>query len=468
MGLTSKFAKQVKTPAILAGVCVILFLSVPTFVNREAYPWIEAFLLAALCAAAGVALVRAVSFLLFDFHFYRKKGRQAPQILRFVVSIVCYCALFALVYTLVFRKSLSGFLATSAVISVIVGLALQDTLGNFFAGISLHIEQPFHIGDTLHMGDIFGRVESITWRTTAIRTLNNSTVIFPNSKIAREPLEVYGLSALNRRLLNFAAPYSVPPRKIIAIVQQALRSVPQLATETTPVIRIAEFSDSAVTYDLLYWVPDYMTTPELDAVIRERIWYSFGRNGIEIPFTVRHVLLEQRPAAGGPEQEDYERILTAVDILKPLTSQERQEVCRALVRRIYAPGELVVRRNESGDSMFVIQRGRAEVLVPDGGGQPQRVATLDAGNIFGEMSLFTGEARTADVRALEELDLLVIQKPAIERLLSENDQLARAFSVTIAERQAQLAEISRAVPAEERARQSENIFRRIQRFFGLK
>jgi CRP-like cAMP-binding protein len=180
------------------------------------------------------------------------------------------------------------------------------------------------------------------------------------------------------------------------------------------------------------------------------------------------VLLEEREGSAGEEEADYQKILASVDILKPLSSQERQEVARSLVRRAYAPGELAVRRGDAGDSMFLIHRGRVEILVPDASGQPKQVAVLGAGNIFGEMSLFTGEARTADVRALEELDLLVIQKPAVERLLMENDKLAQAFSVTIAERQARLTEISRAVPEEEKRMQSETILQRIQRFFSLK
>jgi CRP-like cAMP-binding protein len=385
-----------------------------------------------------------------------------------VVSIISYAALFVLIYTVVLKRSLSGILATSAVLSVILGLALQDTLGNFFAGISLHIEQPFHIGDTLHMGDVYGRVESVTWRTTAIRTNNNSLVIFPNSRIAREQVEIYPLNSLNRRILRFPAPYSTPPRKVIAIVQQAIQSLPRLTPEMAPVTRIAQFSDSAVTYELLYWVADYMWTPDMDSVIRERIWYSFGRNGIEVPFPVQHVLFEQHEKTTGIEEADYRKVLSAVDILKPLTSQEHHELAQSLICRVYAPGEVVVRRAESGDSMFVIHHGRAEVLIPDAGGKQQQVAVLGPGNIFGEMSLFTGEARTADVKALDELELLVIQKPAIERLLDDNHKLAQAFSLTIAERQAQLTEISRGVPEEEKRRHSETILQRIQRFFSLK
>lgn len=468
MELKRRFAGHFLIPAALTGILAAIHGILHLFRPSWFTPWVEDFLLAALLVGASVVLVRAVNYALFDFLFRRREGREAPQLLRMVVSILCYSTLFVLVYTFVFKKDLSGFLATSAVLSVILGLALQDTLGNFFAGISLHTEQPFHIGDALRLGDMTGRVESVTWRTTAIRTNNNSLIIFPNSRIAREAVEIFPLNALNRRILRFPAPYSVPPRKIIAIVHEAIQSLPKLSPEIPPVTRVAEFADSGVIYELLYWMTDYMWAPEMDAAIRERIWYCFGRSGVEIPFPVSHVLLERREAKVGPEYDDHQRILADVEILKPLTTQERQEVARSLVQRVYAPGEVVVRRNEEGNSMFVINHGRAEVLVPASGGQPQQVAVLGPGSFFGEMSLFTGEARTADVRALEELDVLVIQKPAIERLLLENDKLAIAFSTSIAERQARLAEISRAVPEEEKQRQSETILGRIQRFFGLR
>ena len=464
----SQSAKRILIPAALTGILALIHGVLHLFRPSWLAPLLEDSLLAALLVGASVVLVRTVNYLLFDFVFRRRKGRQASQLLRMVVSILCYSTLFILIYTLVFKRDLSGVLATSAVLTVILGLALQDTLGNFFAGISLHVEQPFHIGDALRLGDMTGRVESVTWRTTAIRTNNNSRILFPNSRIAREAVEIYSLNAQNRRILRFPAPYSVPPRKIIAIVQEAVQSLPKLSTESPPVTRVAEFAESAVIYELLYWTKDYMWVGEMDSAIHERIWYSFGRNGIEIPYPVSHVLLERREARAGPGEADHQRILAAVEILKPLTAQERQEVARSLVQRVYAPGEVVVHRNDEGSSMFVINRGRAEVLVPDTGGQLQQVAVLGPGSFFGEMSLFTGEARTADVRALEELDLLGIQKPAIERLLLENDNLATAFSKSIADRQARLAEISRAVPEEETRKQSETILDRIQRFFGLK
>jgi len=464
----SRSARHILIPATLTGIFALIHSIIHLFRPSWLEPWLEDSLLATLLVGASIVLVRTFNYVLFDFFFRRRKGRPPSQLLRMVVSILSYSTLFVLIYTLVFKKDLSGVLATSAVLTVILGLALQDTLGNFFAGISLHVEQPFHIGDALRLGDMTGRVESVTWRTTAIRTNNNSRILFPNSRIAREAVEIYPLNAPNRRVLRFPAPYSVPPRKIMAIVLEAVQSLPKLSAEYPPVARVAEFSDSAVMYELLYWIADYTWVGEMDSTIKERIWYSFGRNGIEIPFPVSHVLLERREAEAKPEEGEHQKILDAVEILKPLTVMERQEVARSLVQRIYAPGEVVVHRNDEGSSMFVINRGRAEVLVPDSGGQLQQVAVLGPGGFFGEMSLFTGETRTADVRALEELDLLVIQKPAIERLMHENDKLAAAFSKSIAERQARLTEISRAVPEEETRKQSESILDRIQRFFGLK
>ena len=191
------------------------------------------YLLALILLGFSIVVVRAAGFVLFDIVFLRRKGRQAPAVLRTPLSIVLYVLLFTLIYNNVFKGGFGGIglLATSTVVSVIIGLALQDTLGNFFAGLSLHIEQPFHILDAIKIGDVLGRVESVTWRTTKLRTNNNSVVIFPNSKLAREQLEVHSFNGLNRRIIRFPAPYSIPPERVIHLTQQTAATIPNVASE---------------------------------------------------------------------------------------------------------------------------------------------------------------------------------------------------------------------------------------------
>lgn len=430
---------------------------------------ISKFLLALILLGFSIVVVRAAGFVLFDIVFLRRKGRQAPAVLRAPVSLLLYAALLMLIYSKVFEGKFDdmGLLATSTVVSVIIGLALQDTLGNFFAGLSLHIEQPFHILDAIKIGDVLGRVESVTWRTTTLRTNNNSVVIFPNSKLAREQLEVHSFNGLNRRIIRFPAPYSIPPERVIHLTQQTAATIPNVASEKAPFVRLVEFADSSITYELLYWVKDYMLIHDIDSKIKEHIWYIYHRNQIGVPFPVRHVLMEELASKHAPDEAGYEQMLQSVEILEPLNESEREALARSMVKRVYAPGELILRRGEPGDSMFIIERGRVEVQLQGTDGKMQPVAVLERGNFFGEMALLTGEPRTADVTAFEETEVLEIRKAAMKRLLEENAQLADALSQKLAERQLGLDEYARAMPEEDRQAKRRSLLGRIQSFFGL-
>ena len=450
---------------VLAAAYAVVRAFHPQLLNENASKYV----LALILLSFSIALVRTVSYVLFDIVFFKRKGRQAPAVLRAPLSIVLYSLLFMLIYQRVLNSGLGGIelLATSTVVSVIIGLALQDTLGNFFAGLSLHVEQPFHILDTIKIGDVVGRVEGVTWRTTSLRTNDNSVVIFPNSKLAREQMEVHSFGALNRRIIRFPAPYSIPPEQVIRLTQRTAITVANVTSERTPVVRLFDFAESSITYELLYWVKDYMLIHDIDAKIKETIWYIFHRNQIDIPFPVRHVLMEQRESTPAREETGYERMLQSVAIFEPLNDSEREALARSLARHVYAPGELILRRGEPGDSMFIIDRGRVGIQLHAPDGTLLQVAVLERGNFFGEMALLTGEPRTADVSALEETVILEIRKPAMRQLLEENAQLAEALSLKLTERQSGLDEYARTMPEEERRAKTRTLLGRIQRFFGL-
>lgn len=432
-------------------------------------PNVSKYLLSAMLVVLSMALVRAIGVVLFDVVFKRRSGRDAPQLLRVLLSVVLYLVFFLLIYRFVWKPEGGGlgFVAGSTIFSVIIGLALQDTLGNFFAGLSIHIEQPFHVLDAIRIQDMLGRVEALTWRTTTIRTNDNTTIIFPNSKVAREPLEVFRFNNLNRRILRVPAPYRIPPQKVLRLIQETVASIPNVASERTPVVRIGDFGDSSIIYEILYWVKDYMWIHDIDALIRQHMWYIYRRNDIEIPFPIRHVLLEQQEPLATPQEDAYDKIIGSVEIFAPLSAEEREAVARSAIKAVYAPGELILRRGAPGDSMFVIYRGNVEVRLPSSDGHTQQVAELKAGDFFGEMALLTGEPRNAEVIAVNEVETLEITKAILQRLLDNNAALAEGLSHMITERQTRLDEYARAVPEQEKHVQRNAILRRIQRFFGL-
>jgi small-conductance mechanosensitive channel/CRP-like cAMP-binding protein len=461
--------KRITVPLTISVVLLLAYGAVQLFEPGLIGPSAGKYVGAALLIGLSVGLVRAISFLIFDVIFQKRKGREAPALLRVLLSIILYSIFFVLIYKLVLEEKGGGLelLATSTVVSVIIGLALQDTLGNFFAGLSIHIEQPFHILDAIRIGDMIGRVESVTWRTTAIRTNNNTTVIFPNSRVARDPLEVYRFNNLNRRVLHVPAPYRIAPQRVIALIRETVASIPNVASEKTPIVRIGDFADSSIIYEVLYWTKDYMWVPDIDAQIRQHVWYIYRRHDVDIPFPVRHVLLEQQEPIAGHQEADYDKVIESVEIFAPLSAEEKEAVGHAAIKAVYAPGELILRRGDPGDSMFVIYRGTVEVRVAASDGAAQHLAQLDAGSFFGEMALLTGEPRNADVAALTEVETLEIRKGALQQLLDENAQLAEALSRKLTERQMELDQHTRSMPEEARRVQSQTFLRRIQRFFGL-
>lgn len=461
--------KRITLPLTISVALLLVYSALRLLEPGLIRPSIGKYVLAVLLLGLSIGLVRAISYLIFDVIFQKRKGREAPALLRVLLSIVLYAIFLVLIYKIVLEEHGGGFelIATSTVVSVVIGLALQDTLGNFFAGLSLHIEQPFHILDAIRIGDTLGRVESVTWRTTTIRTNNNTTIIFPNSRVARDPLEVYRFNNLNRRVLRLPAPYRVPPQRVIALIRETVASIPNVSSEKKPVVRIGEFGDSSILYEVLYWTKDYMWIHEIDAQIRQHLWYIYRRSEINIPFPVRHVLLEQQEQAASPQEADYDKVIELVEIFAPLSAEEKEVVARSVIKSVYAPGELILRRGDPGSSMFVIYRGNVEIRLPGRDGNIQQVAELKPGDYFGEMALLTGEPRNADVLATNEVETLEIRKGVLQQLLDDNAALAEALSRTITERQMRLDEYARALPEEERQVKETTILRRIQRFFSL-
>lgn len=461
--------KRITVPLTISVLFLLVYGAVQLFLPGMLGQSVAKYVMAVLLLGLSVAAVRSISYVLFDVVFQKRKGREAPALLRVLLSIILYSIFIVLIYKLVLHGEGGGLelIATSTVVSVIIGLALQDTLGNFFAGLSIHVEQPFYILDAIKIRDMIGRVEAVSWRTTTIRTNDNTTIIFPNSTVAREALEVYRFNNLNRRVLRVPAPYQVAPQSVIPLLSETVASIPNVASERTPIVRIGAFADSSITYEILYWTKDYMWVPDIDAKIRQHVWYLYRRSDINIPFPVRHVLVEQKEPVAGRAEPSYNEVIEAVEIFSPLSPEEKEVVSRAAVRSVYAPGELILRQGDPGESMFVIYRGKVEVRLPNPDGTTQQVAELKTGDFFGEMALLTGEPRNADVLAASELETLEIRKGVLQRLLDDNAPLAEALSRIITERQVRLDEYARTLPEEERRVKQKTILRRIQRFFGL-
>ena len=431
----------------------------------ELYGWVResAYVLMWLCFAfVIVRVLAAAAFYLFR----RRKGYEAPSLVRDIFSLVVYTVVVAFVLKESYPElSLTALLPTSALVGVILGLALQDTLGNLFAGISLHADKPFQAGDVITVGQWTGVVESITWRAVKVRTFSNHIVLFSNSSLGKESIEVCPRTNANARYVFFNAEYTDSPAKVIHIVREAVREADNVLRYMTPVVRIRDFGASGVDYEVKYWLEDYARYSDTDALVRQRIFYAFRRAGLSFAYPVQiHI---ERAEGGNSDGRAFDRIserLSAVDIFSPLTAAELKRLAENTTPRVFAPGETIIRAGDSGSSMFVVHEGKVEVLVEQHG-QTRTVNTLGEGAFFGEMALFTGEARTASIVAAEETEVLEIGHIAMKRLFETNPDLVEALSHIIAERRAGL----KATPEEtnDGEHESAGILSAIRRFFGF-
>jgi small-conductance mechanosensitive channel len=413
-------------------------------------------------------IVRGLSFLIFGM-FRLRRGFDAPTLVRNVFSIVAFSLLFLLIFTFEFpNANLGALFTTSAIFGVILGLALQDTLGNFFAGISLQADRPFQVGDVITVGSQrhTGVVEEISWRAIKIRTFQNHVVLINNSGAAKEPIEVCPRDNLNARLVFFNTLYTDSPAKTIHVVREAVRETDNVSARVTPIVRIRNLGENGVEYECKYWLEDYAKYNDTDALVRQRIWYAFRRAGLNFAFPTRTLHVERKPGSEMREKDGgaiVER-LSAVDIFAPLSVEETGMLAQAAVRHVFAPGETVIRAGDPGSSMFVVHNGRVQVQVNENG-RPRPVATLNEGDFFGEMALFTGEPRTANVVALEETEVLEIGHGAMKLVFDTNPDLVESLSFIMTERRRGLA--SQIDPQSGTTDESAGILSSIKRFFGI-
>jgi small-conductance mechanosensitive channel/CRP-like cAMP-binding protein len=400
---------------------------------------------------------------------YRKTAQaEIPSLLRTVVSVAIYIVAFFIIFQSQFPGvPLAPLFTGSTIIGIVVGLALQDTLGNLFAGLALQADQPFGVGDVIIIpGRGEGVVELVSWRGVKVRTFQNKLLVVSNSVLGKEIIEVAPKGNLNAKIVHFNSLYSSSPARTIRAVRDAVRHVDNVSDKIRPVVRIRNLGENGIDWEVKYWMNDYTLQHDTDALIRQRIWYVFNRENIEFAYPTR-TLYVQPKRKETPEDQIRDHVaerLSHVDIFSPLSQDETQQLASACVRRVYAPGEAIVRKGQDGSSMFVITKGTVKVQIPENG-YDRTINTLGENDFFGEMSLLTGQPRSANVIATEETDVLQIKKVGIKPIFENNPDLVSTIFDLVEERKQLLSDQD--VQQEGKTEDKRSVVTSIKKFFGL-
>jgi small-conductance mechanosensitive channel/CRP-like cAMP-binding protein len=354
--------------------------------------------------------------------------------------------------------------AATAVSAVVLGLALQDTLGNFFAGLAIQIEKPFRVGHWVNVHGADGLVSEITWRATKVRTKSGTFVIVPNSLLSKDTIVNYSEPTIETRLdIEVGVSYEVAPNRVKATILDAIRDEPLISHVVPPEVLLVNFGESSMTYRVRVWIADFAADERLKDHVRSAIYYAFHRAGIVIPFPIRTVIMKP-PASTDVDPELVEQALRRVSIFADLPVEQRLQIAGVSHRGVYGAGESVVRQGAEGCSMFVLLSGEVAVLIDPGA---REVARIPSGGFFGEMSLLTGEPRTATVRTTMDSELLEITADEFKEFVLANPSAVERLGNAIARRQAELDQARAAGHGEAAGEASRGLVDRIRRFFNL-
>src|SRR4051812_11868004 len=259
-----------------------------------------------------ITVFRLLGMYLFEVHLAARRGMRLPPLLPAVTMLVVYLVTALVTLRMSFPKlDVAPLIATSAVTSLVLGLALQPILGNFFAGLVISVEKPFRINDWIRVGEQEGRVMAITWRTTHLRTRDNDNLVIPNSKLADERvLNYYYPHPLHMERIKVAAHFDEPPYRVRRVLLDCVAGVTGVLDKPAPEVYVLSFEASAVLYELRIWIEDMAQSTRIDSDVRPRVWEEFQKEGIVTPYPIqtREISRPEHPrhaaagraAGGGP------------------------------------------------------------------------------------------------------------------------------------------------------------------------
>ncbi len=426
-----------------------------------------------------IAIGRAGVLLFVEAILGKRLGRPLPKIIRDILQGVVY---FVLLLGVLRELGLEPgqLLTTSALLTAVIGLSLQDTLGNLIAGLAVQMQRPFDVGDWIQYDadpKNIGRVLEINWRATRIITLDEIEIVVPNGLLAKSPLKNYTRpTPASRRNIYFSVGYEVPPRRVQEIVRQAIADSPGVLREPAPSVVTNGFGEAGIEYWVRVFTDQFHRRDVVDGNVRDRIWYGLQRAGINLPFPHRSVHLQQHSDETRAQDADrrtkkLHRALSQVDFLEVVDDKMRLALASRATTRLFSAGEMIVRQGEETDDFFIILKGEVAVVL-ESASESVEVTRLGRGKFFGEMALVTGEKRKATVKATVDCELLVIDHDAFKHVLEEKPEVVEALSRVLAERQLQLDEHAARASNEDRTsmveRESSQLLGRIKRFFSLK
>jgi small-conductance mechanosensitive channel/CRP-like cAMP-binding protein len=389
---------------------------------------------------------------------YERRDRPypLPKVLHGFILVVVYIAVVLALLREFLGFNIGPLLAGSAILTAVLGLALQGVLGNIFSGMSLHYTRSFSRGDWIKVGETEGQVVDTNWRETRLRDRASNIVVVPNTVVASQTITNFSLpDRPSAVVLPVKLDVLAPPAVVLDLLLEAARESSDVLAEPAPAAYVLSYDEFGLAYALKFWISDYARKPAIAGEVARLVWYKLRRRGVEIPVPVESKVkgvlralrpVEERVAEAATERERNCRDFTRSSFLtrpegdragEPVLSEaELRDLASGSERVRFGAREVLFRQGQPGEVCYVVARGkvRGEIVYEEAGRTYATTFEVGPGGIVGEMSLFTGLPRTATVVVDEEAELLEIRAAALASLLVRNPALADVLADVVSAR----------------------------------
>lgn len=360
-----------------------------------------------------------------------RNGVPYPRLLTDLIRAALFAASATTILLVVFEQPATGLITVSSVLIAVVGFALRNVISDIFSGIALGVDHPYAIGDWIETTQgSAGKVSEITWRTTRLVDRNGFVIVVPNGLVAGQKLINYGgdetqYRSILRVPLDPALPVTSAKRILLSGALDAGRQLAGLL----PDVLLSEYADGSAIYVVRFRVPDFGR----ETSCRDRV-ASGVLNAVHCAgLTFQRGLFGWPPTAGS--RSPREALLNHVDLFMIFDAGERAELAGKMRPRKLEPGQTAVRQGDFGDCLCVLAEGILDVEV-DRGERPPVRDRLAPGEVFGEMSLLTGQPRGATITAVLQSLIYEIHRADLEPILRRRPEVAEGLAVVMAEYQA--------------------------------
>lgn len=339
----------------------------------------------------------------------------------------------AIVLAAVWGADLAGLAAALGVGSLVIGLALQDTLGSVMSGIALLFERPFSVGDWLRIGDIEGQVIDINWRSVRLLTLPRRVAILPHQVISKQIIFNYSQSEnIYNQRITIGFSYDSPPNLVKQVLKSTAMATQGILTDPEIKSKTISYNDTAITYEVEFFIANFEDVEEIRDRFMTRIWYAAQRNNLTLYGYLYQYSIKPNAEVDSFSNKFAQSMHSMPGFMSLAKGQENlEDLAKGSVLLHFGQGEKVLQEGDRGNALYIIIKGQAAVSVTDNSGREQQVMTLSGGEFFGEMALFTGEASKVSVSAVDDLEVMVIYSDIVNMMIERQPSLARQIGEII-------------------------------------